>query len=160
MTMNKWKRDDKGFTLVEMIVILAIIAVIGGVVVLGLNLISGKPVTQCARQMQILLEQNRTVAMGKENTYVVIYKSSDGVMAQEYINGLVNGDPKRIGESVVDVTCGGTPLGNSLGTGTRIEFDRGSGALTGNAEMVFVISRGGKTATLTIEALTGKVRIQ
>lgn len=158
--MNKWKMDDKGFTLVEMIVILAIIAAIGGIVGFGLSMVSGKPVTQCARQMQILLEQNRTVAMGKENTYIVLYKTSDGIMAQEYINGSENGEPKRIGESVVDVTCGGTPLGSSLGTGVRIEFDRGTGALTGNTEMVFVISRGGKTATLTIEALTGKVRIQ
>lgn len=162
MIVGDWKKDNKGYSLVEMIVILAIMAALGGVVAYGLSLVGSKPVAQCARQMQILLEQNRTVAMGKENnTYVVIYKTSDGVMAQEYINGSSSGKPPtKIGESTVDVTCGGTPIGNTESTGTKVEFDRGTGALRGNAEMVFVISRGGKVSTLTVEALTGKVRIE
>lgn len=58
------------------------------------------------------------------------------------------------------MSCGGTPIGNTMATGTKVEFDRGTGALRGNAEMVFEISRNGKVSTLTIEALTGKVRIQ
>lgn len=161
MIMDDWKKDNRGYSLVEMIVIMAIIAALGGVAAYGLSLVSGKPVTQCARQMQILLEQNRTVTMGKESTYVMIYKTPTGVMAQEFINGSSSGKPPvKIGESTVDVTCGGSPIGNTESTGTKVEFDRGTGALKGNAEMVFVISRGGKVSTLTIEALTGKVRIQ
>lgn len=159
--MDDWKNDNKGFSLVEMIIIIAIIAVLGGVTAYGLSLVSGKPVTQCARQMQILLEQNRTVAMGKENnTYVVIYKTPSGVMAQEYINGTIHGEPIKIGESTVDVTCGGSSIGDSKDTGKKVEFDRSTGALKGNARMEFVISRGSKVSKLIIEPLTGKVRIE
>lgn len=88
MIADEWKKDNRGFSLVEMVVIIAIIAILGGVVGYGLNLVSGKPVTQCARQMQILLEQNRTVAMGKESCYVVIYKTSEGIIAEEFVNNL------------------------------------------------------------------------
>lgn len=161
MIVGDWKKDNKGYSLVEMIVILAIMAALGGVVVYGLSLVSSKPVTQCARQMQILLEQNRTVAMGKENnTYVVIYKTSSGIMAQEFINGSLSGEPTKIGESTVDVTCGGSSIGNSVDDGVKVEFDRSTGALKGNAKLVFVISRGSRVSTLTIERLTGKVRIE
>lgn len=161
MIMDEWKKNNKGYSLVEVIVIIAVMVTLGAVVAYGVGMVSGKPVMQCARQMQILFEQNRTVAMGKESTYVIIYKTSDGVMAQEYINGSPSGKPPvKIGESTVDVTCGGTSIGDSVSNGTKVEFDRGTGALRGNAEMVFVISGGGRTSTLTIEALTGKVRIQ
>lgn len=159
--MSDWKNDNKGFSLVEMIIIIAIIAVLGGVVAYGLSLVSGKPVTQCARQMQILFEQNRTVAMGKENnTYVVIYKTPSGVMAQEFINGSLSGEPTKIGESTVDVTCGGTSIGDSVSAGVKVEFDRSTGALKGNAKKEFVISRGSRVSKLIIEPLTGKVRIE
>lgn len=161
MIKDDWKKDNRGFSLVEMIIIIAIMTALGGVVVYGLSLVSGKSVTQCARQMQILFEQNRTVAMGKESTYVVIYKTSSGVMAEEFINGSSSGKPPtKIGESTVDVTCNGTSIGNTPSTGTKVEFDRSTGALKDNAKLVFVISRGSKVSTLTIERLTGKVRIE
>lgn len=163
MIMDGWKKDNRGYSLVETIVIIAILAALGGVVVYGLSLASGKSVTQCARQMQILLEQNRTVTMGKESTYVMIYKDpSKGVMAQEFINGSSSGKPPvKIGESTVDVTCNGTSIGEDVSGGAKVEFDRGTGALKDvTDDMEFVISRGGRVLTLTIDVLTGKVRIQ
>lgn len=162
MIVNDWKKDNRGFSLVEMIIIIAIMTALGGVVVYGLSLVSGKSVTQCARKMQILLEQNRTVTMGKESTYVMIYKDSTGVMAQEFINGSSSGKPPvKIGESTVNVTCGGSPIGDTVSNGTKVEFDRATGALKDvTDDMEFVISGGGRVSTLTIDVLTGKVRIQ
>ena len=156
--MSSQKNDNKGYSLVEIIIVIAIMAAISGVVIFGLSLFTNKQAMECAERMQILIEHNRTVTMGKESTYVVIYKTTDGVMATEFVNG-AQVKETNIGSSGVSVTYEGSEIGSTISTGVKIEFDRASGALKDNKEMTFVISRGSKTFTLTIEALTGKVRV-
>lgn len=50
MNRSAWKKDNRGVSLVEIIVVIAIMAVLVGVTSYGLSLISGKPVDECAKR--------------------------------------------------------------------------------------------------------------
>ncbi|MCM1118751.1 MAG: prepilin-type N-terminal cleavage/methylation domain-containing protein [bacterium] len=164
--------DNRGLSLVEIIVVIAIAAVISGFFILGIGMITGKPVEQCARQMKIVLEQCRTAAMGKPtgDAYLVLTRDSEGVWATLYQGGVP--DKKMVGQSdvVVKVILDGTEydLKDSFPSGLRIDFDRSSGGLLASASpgggsafcKSITMSRGSTTRTLTIVRLTGKIQIE
>lgn len=164
--------DNRGLSLVEIIVVIAIVAVISGFFILGIGMITGKPVEQCARQMKIVLEQCRTAAMGKPagDAYLVLTHDSEGVWATLWQSGVP--DKKLVGQSDVDVKVmlGSREydLKDAFPSGLRIDFDRSSGGLLASTVpeggsafcKSIMISRGSTTRTLRIERLTGKIQIQ
>lgn len=168
------RTDNRGLSLVEIIVVIAIVAVISGFFILGIGMITGKPVEQCARQMKIVLEQCRTAAMGKPagNAYLVLTHDSEGVWATIWQDGV--SDKKMVGQSDVEVKVNldgavyDLSDSASFPSGLRIDFDRSSGGLLASASpgggsafcKSITMSRGSTTRTLTIVRLTGKIQIQ
>lgn len=175
------KKNDRdcGFTLVELVVVIAIMAVLMSFFITGLGQLTGLASKQCTRQIKQELGQVRIKTMGKEDIYVRIYK--DAADNCWYItetaiqpasgstsSSTVTSDPEKIGSSRVTVT--GTLL--SAGTGAvlrtdddmEIRFDRETGGLkeisdpSGNYYVSrIVITSGSHVHTLTISKLTGKI---
>ena len=58
------KNDNRGLSLVEVVIVLAIMAVLGTVVSVGVNLVTRKPADQCASRLQTVLQNNRMTTMG------------------------------------------------------------------------------------------------
>lgn len=188
MDKSMKKKDNRGLSLVEIILVIALMTAIAGVAGYGLGLISHKPVEECARKVEIALNQNRTNSMGKKEAYLEFFMTSDGVAVQEYSQSARESGPREgnrviIGAADVnlrfvykdaggaDVNAEGdtgTPPGTLLGTGRiKVSFKRDNGSLIEN-ENGLILDRievykgtgGGYVKTIKIDRLTGKVTLR
>ncbi len=79
------KKDNRGMSLVELIIVIAIMGVMIGMVGYGLALVSKKPVDECAKKIEMVLNQNRTNAMGNTEAYVGFYLKDNKVTVTEHL---------------------------------------------------------------------------
>lgn len=178
------RKDNKGFSLVELIIVIAIMAAITGVMGYGLSLSSGKAADECAQKLTSSIQRTRTSTMGKFKTTIMISKDENGVWAQETITMAnqdtggegteTNGDLVKVGDKNVKVELRvGTSSGYVDLSKVSFLFDRGSGALKsykiGESDWVncdsvdkiyFRISRASKIRYIEIVPLTGKVAVK
>lgn len=162
------KTDNKGYSLVELIVVMAILAVVTVASVIGVGMISGKPAEACATNLKTALTSVRTSTMGKSNATLSVYRdaSTGEIWIREDLSGNVT--TKKIGESSVSVSYiyegEVTPI--DLGDYDHritIGFDRSSGGLKpdgGKYVKVFEMTKAGKTYKVTIHKLTGKISLE
>ncbi len=166
------KIGNGGFSLVELVIVMAIIVIIGGAAFTGLQLLTSRPVDECAKKFQICLEGNRNTTMGKYSSSLTFTQNDDGVWMEEYINGTSQG-VTQIGQSGVTVKYYtqengvGTASEHNLGTTpVTLSFDRANGSLNDQGDgktyvTSFVVTRGNvKTLTVTIDRLTGRVEVK
>ncbi len=167
------KVGNQGFSLVELIIVVALIVILSGFGIVGLTVLTSRPVDECAKKLQVALEGNRNTTMGKFDSYVEFYVDSSGnVMMKETMKG-TTGTPtvreKQIGQSVVTVTykLKGDDTEHSLGNVSsplKLSFNRASGSLNqqldGTTIEEFIVTRGDRKLTVSIEALTGRVDVQ
>lgn len=167
------KKDNRGVSLSEVMIVVAIISIIGAVGITSLNLLTGRPAQQCSQQLLYSLERHRTSAFGKvQSQYVLRVDDSTGaIVADEYLG---NGDSMptnptqtiEIGSSRVTVTYtdnrGNTK--NLAGNPLTLQFNRSTGAfnptLPGNACCTDItLKSGGRVYKVTMVPLTGKIYI-
>lgn len=95
--------------MVEMIIVVVIIAVVGGVVFLGIGFVTGKPAEKCANKLLSLMQRNRITTMGKLEARLEIYIKDDCLYVKEVIQTEEGAEPKvtetRIGDSGLKVSC-------------------------------------------------------
>ena len=161
--------------MVEIIVVLAFMAVIAGMAGYGLSLISKKPVEECAKKVEIALNRNRTNSMGKKEAWVEFYVKDGRVTVLEHtLSGRQGAIPQEtetvIGDKDVNLRLtysDGSVVEPLDGTHRRIAFTRDSGALSdadGRVCIKIEIYKGtysstGYKKTIVLETLTGKVRV-
>ena len=160
---------NRGFSLVELVIVMAIIVILSLAAFSGIRLLASRPVDECAKKIQIALEGNRNTTMGKFSASLLFYMDSDGsIMVREVFNA---GTPEeqletsKIGQSGVSVKCmmkDGSEVDLSTGS-VIVEFNRASGSVmnspTGTVKS-FVVSRGNRVLTVNIDTLTGRVDVQ
>lgn len=170
------KKNNKGFSLVELIIVIAIIAVILGTAFFSLNLVFGANAKTCANDIKNAIAQGKINAMGKSNAYVEIFRDTTDqcIYARQCIleNGTwAIGEAELISNARVYVGFvpeGGTETELAPGDSVRISFDRGSGSFRefhdgATVAPVYseVLVRGGTRAyRLVLTKLTGKVNIE
>lgn len=174
--MKKLNNDERGFSLVEVIIVVSIMSVMIGVIGYGLSLTSGKPAEQCAKRLSAAISHGRTTTMGKYRNVITVKKEDDGRLTVTELTTIsVNDDGSNrdtnTRSSVVgakDVTVEykiGTGDYTLLNNGSSIElrYDSGSGAMKKTANSGadyytgFRISKAGKVWYVNMETLTGKV---
>ena len=180
------KNNNKGYTLIELVVVLAILAIFIVFGITGLNYIFGTAVNSCAHDVKSAIGAVRINTMGKYESTLHIYQGADGYYKQEYYKvvdptGAVsttweNDEPYKIGKSYLTLTYqtkGGTS-GTVDADGIWIGFDRGSGkerdvdassslppGKAGAADLFTEIAVSGvKTVKVTIVPATGKIYIE
>ncbi len=72
------KDDNRGFSLVELIIVIAIMAIVVGMLAGHLNYIGNSQARALANSIKTAVGQTRIQTMGKYETYLHIYKGSDG----------------------------------------------------------------------------------
>lgn len=164
------KRDNRGLSLVEMIIVIAILAVVSGTVVLGISAAISKPAEECARKIQQSLEGARVYAMGKQKLTVSFYVNHGVVYAQETAtapDGSVTvKNPVKIGKDVdvsyqLEGAAGYVPL---TSTPLTFSFDRSTGGFSktecspGFCDKIKV-EKGNRVMTVSLYSLTGKVTV-
>ncbi len=170
------EKDNRGMTLVEIIIVLALMTVIAGMTGYGLSLVSNKPVQECTKKVEIALNRNRTNSMGKKEAWVEFYIKDGHVTVLEHtLSGRAGATPLETETTIGDrdVNMRLTYSDGSVvpldGTHRRIAFARDSGALVGDESgrvctkiEIFkgTYSDAGFKQTINLVPLTGKVTIE
>ena len=166
------KRNNRGMSLVEVIIVVAILSIVAGGITMGIGFITGKPADECANKLRAALQSNRTTTMGKLSAKLEICVEDDGIYIKETIGTAGESSAKvnrtRIGDAGIEIkyaVSGGSgyidlPVGSSL----EISFNRSSGAFNplpgGGYCTEIVISKGNTVKTLKLYNLTGKIELQ
>lgn len=167
--------DNRGMSLVEMIIVVAIMAVILGIAGLGLGVISGKPAEKCAQKLTTGLQTCRTVTMGKYAATCYVYRDSvtqEIKLKQEIQKSSADGieilNDEVVGEAGVTlklIYSDGTQGYLDSATIATFGFNRGTGALedktgTGVYCTQLEVSKGNTTRTVKIVPLTGRITLE
>ena len=162
MINNKNKKlNNKGLSLIEVIIVLAIMAIIGAASYLSLRMATNKQVVSCADKLRTSLDQTRNMALGKNSAYLEIWKDGT-VNIQMYVNGQPYGDEVAIGVSGITVTYedSSSPDNTLTSTHVPIEFDRSSGGLKGSPYVKSItITNGDRICVVTIDHFTGRISV-
>lgn len=162
-------KKDRGFTLVEVMVVLAIMAVLTGMIGLSISMIAGQRLKSAVSDTKSLMQSAQTVAMSKKDCVVEFAQNSDGECV---ITSKVNGGDKQLKEIVVNkkisisiITSDGTTYNVSSGTAVTIVYNRETGGFANcqvngidqgiPAEISF--SKGDRTIVLELATYTGKI---
>ena len=160
---------NKGFSLIELIVVMAILAIVGVGSVIGFNMINGRPADQCARSLKMALTNHRLSTMGKENAILRIYMESDGSVwvyerlettnASETVETR-NKICSRGVEVVIHKNDGTEETLTSASPGISISFNRHNGSFNLGQDISFLhISKASHSYRLVFYNLTGKVEL-
>lgn len=169
---KKKKQNNKGFSLVELIVVIAIGVILASATVISISSVLGVAVKQCARNVESVLNKAKVSTMGKDSVVVKIYKNDssggDGAYYYElYVNGATTPtETKKIGRSNIEVSYSmkqdySDKKALQGSDSITIEFDRSSGAEKENADgsccSRIWVKKGGTEKVITIYKETGKV---
>ncbi len=93
------RRDNKGFSLIELIIIIAIMGII--ITILGGNFVyvNYSAAKGCANSLKTAIGQTRIKTMGKKETYLYVYKDGNGYSMKTISKGSKSGDPITVESS-------------------------------------------------------------
>lgn len=121
------RKNQKGFSLVELIVVIAIMAILTTVGLLSFSIVSGRQVIGCAKEIESYISQTKVQALSRASAKLEIFVKSDGV----YVNLSVEGRDVKVGKSGIQVkykTTDGAEVSLTESERLVISFDRSSGA--------------------------------
>ncbi|MCM1261642.1 MAG: prepilin-type N-terminal cleavage/methylation domain-containing protein [Butyrivibrio sp.] len=176
------KQDNKGYSLVEIIIVIAIMVILSGGVFFSIYMVFGANAKTCANDIKNAISQCKVNAMGKSDAALEIYRDSSNqcIYARQWIkegDDWQSKDAEKISNAKVyvsytkDSSNSGTRTYDEL-DGTKsifIAFDRGSGAFkpskkpgaTGEDDVYtgFIVVGGTRKYTIELVGLTGKVSV-
>ncbi len=132
------KQDNRGFSLVELIIVIAIMGIIIVMLAGSLNYIGNSQARSLANSIKTAVGQTRIQTMGKYETYLYIYKGSDGKYYRETWkkagadapvreNREMIGKNKPIVKYYVDGDASAHTIDGGAGHALFITFDRSNG---------------------------------
>ncbi|MBO6138370.1 MAG: prepilin-type N-terminal cleavage/methylation domain-containing protein [Lachnospiraceae bacterium] len=153
---NKAAGDNSGgYSLMELLVVMAIIAVTITFFLMGIRLMFTLPSRQCARQLKAALEKTRIDTMGRNAAGLRVYRTKKGIYVSHLETGpdgktLSPEKEEKAGAGRVKVYYQSDSAGGyaelSDDNGVVLSFKRETGGLYGSAE-THKIGDGGYTAT-------------
>lgn len=163
-------KDDRGISLVELLVVLAVIIIAMALIIPSFNSVYSAQVMQCAEEVDALLAKSRVGAMSRDaDVYLELHIEDDGVYAAYHEGDTIISDDK-VGKATVSVSYATdkapTPVRLQKNNSLFLSFDRGTGASKtmgllgpdeGNAYCTeIVISNGSRSKKIVLAPLTGK----
>lgn len=161
---RNWNKDHRGTSIVELLVIMAIVAVLVGMSTNLTGYLSGKQARQCAYKLEAAISEIRVETMSKSNgekesVYLLIQNEEDMIYTKRIIRGKEQRD--LVGEKVIVRMLGNNELVSDLSKGVEVPiyFNRATGALLEDSlpYSVMEIQQGRVVYLLTIEPTTGHV---
>ena len=167
--------NNKGYSLLEVIIIVAILGVITGFIATSSGIFDGRRVKACADSISSLLEKVRMTNLGKDKVTLTIYKESDNVIKAKILTTVRDGNNSETQRTVVDNVSndnvdiyyssdisGSNPvlLGN---TEMSFSFDRSSGSVNSTYPLdvqCIILRKGDAMKKIKIYRITGKVSIE
>lgn len=142
------KQKNKGFTLVELIIVIAVFAVLLGIVVPSLNSILGFRVNRAANSIAAALDKTKTEASNRLVGEMKLEKREDGYYISYYLDrGKVSGEsnvkqdqPEKIAPArtiISYATDSGSEQELAVGDSIVLTYDRATGAFLPLQEKVW-----------------------
>lgn len=133
------KRKNRGFTLIELIVVLSIMTILLGIAIPSLNSILGFRVNRAANSIAAALDKTRTEAMNRLVGEMKLERREDGYYISYYLDrGKVGGEsdvqqdqPEKIAPARTQIsytTDSGNTKNMQEGDSIVITYDRATGA--------------------------------
>lgn len=176
---------NQGFSLVELIIVVAIMAILAGGLALSLSVVSNRKVSKCADEIAATIERAKVLTLGKakDNVKCIIsYDSTEGAYYAVIKQGGTEVSNRKVGENPITITVyfdnettGYTlenisskdPYDEEHYDGLLLLFDRASGAFVegtnkaGGAEKKYcsriVVSGGNREVEINTVGKTGKI---
>ncbi len=165
------RKDNRGLSLVELVIVIAILAVVGSLVTMGLSAATSKPAEECAKKIATTLNSARMSTMGKQSVAINLYKKGDYIYADEVVNGVIT-KTSQVSSKGVQVEYklegGGYQTLGDASNKLSLSFKRSTGGFNkptvgGTAEGAYCVeirvSKGTRTNILNLAYLTGKVTV-
>lgn len=166
---DKLHINNCGYSMIELIIVLAIIAILMGTAFYSIILVFSANARSCANNIQRSIGDCKVTTMGKADAYMVLYRNDEGFYTQMHVTEsdgtVVDEEPQKVGTNKVDVGYiqGSTETPLMSGDSIEIRFDRSNGGLkagTGGVIYEEIYVRGGsKNYSIVMTALTGKSQV-
>ena len=169
--MRRLEKDNKGYSLVELIIVVAIIAVIGLGATWSIILVFSANAKTCSNDIVNAISECKIMTMtkGYGNVRLIIYRDGEGgtiyselqtreTSSSAWVTG--NDGREKIGASrcSVGTADGADDIPTGEATAWEFYFDRSSGKLMDETTVNEIHVLGGrKNYLIKIETLTGKV---
>lgn len=169
------RKNNKGFSLVELIVVIAIMSVLLGIFVYSISLVSGRDAQKCANNISDALDQAKSYAMAKSGStdaYMEIRKMGNNFYIAEFYvpnspvkdTGYTLIDTEKLGSGNVKISCnvGGSSYEIQGANKLKVTYDRLNGSfkqanIAGNTgKLQSIVVTRGRTYQLTMVQSTGK----
>lgn len=177
------KKNNKGYSLVELIIVIVILALLSGTALFSVSMVFGASAKACANDLKEALAETKVTAMGKSEARLQISRSGadDCIYVTQQVKNVDDTDWKgskvdengeavaeKVGNSRVSITY--KKEGEALqelksGESIYLCFDRGNGSFSDKSEGCILceeiyVKGGSRSYKLTLTKLTGKVAIE
>ncbi len=169
---GKHQAGNGGYSIVELIIVIAIIAVIVATATYSVKMIFSSNAKACANDLQRAIADCKVTTMGKAGTetFLEISGEDSGIYSQMTIDGVAQ-EQQKIGSNRVTVLCkkgsladdGAGSVDITNGGKVKIAYDRSTGSFTKATTDSFdtiVIKGGSKEYELKLIGLTGKTELK
>ena len=168
------RKDNRGMSLIEVVIVVAIIAVVGAVMTVGLSSFLSKPAEECASKLSTALKAARVSTMGKQSVVLKLYQKDGYIYLREEITTVGCATESKdiiIGEKGVEVTYATSDGTSNIALGDAaaplvFQFNRPTGGLkplpvspSKYCEEV-VVKKGARVMKVKIAYLTGKISLE
>lgn len=183
------RKNNKGYSLVELIIVIVIMGLLSGTALFSISMIFGASAKACANDLKEALAENKVIAMGKSEARLKIYRDDDEcvyVMQEQLVkdgdawkwnpskvDGNGNAVVEQIGNSRVYVSYveeGKTEAELKKGEELYLCYDRSNGSFSDQSKKVhddksilcetIYVKGGHRSYKLTLIQLTGKVEVE
>ncbi len=171
---------NKGVTLIELIIVIAIIGILLGGIALSFSILNSADIQGCAQTLDSSLEKTKNECMTKaEQQYMVLYKSTDPDYSGYYVGSVTEADlatytyapenDRKVGSAKIQisVTLDSRTVIDVASNPVFIAFDRGTGAFknivtgippysTGKYPVCITVTNGARNSIINCVQATGK----
>ena len=167
--------NNKGYSLLEAIVIIAILGVLTGFMATSSGLFDGRRVKACADRVSSLLDKVRLANLGKDEVTLTIYKDTDQAIKAKIVTKIVSRNDSITEKTFIeDVSNDNVEMSYSTdisgsaenpagAAGMVFNFNRNTGAIkdtSPNGIQCIILRKGNAEKKIKIYAATGKIIVE
>ena len=166
--------NNKGYSLLEAIVIIAILGVLTGFMATSSGLFDGRRVKACADSVSSLLDKVRLANLGKDEVTLTIYKDTDQAIKAKIVTKIMSRNDSITKTFIEDVSNDNVEMSYSTdisgsaenpagAAGMVFNFNRNTGAIkdtSPNGIQCIILRKGNAEKKIKIYAATGKIIVE